>query len=78
MKRLIILLSFIFCFGICKSQRIICNPMAPDDECAYAYVALKEFIDDSSLVVMLNTIAPLKESFNGITWQYNDKFYKKP
>ena len=75
MKKFILLFLFFFSFNIGKTQSVLCNPVADERECLYAYVALKEFIDDSNVVVIFNGMEPLHEAFNGLTWQYNKNLY---
>ncbi len=75
MKTLFTLLICLISFTSIKAQRIICHQAGPQDECFYAYVALKEYIVDTNLVVVFNSLEPLHPAFQGITWQYNKYFY---
>lgn len=74
MKRLLIILFFLINLK-CYSQRIICHPTTDPKECVLAYIALKTEIKDSNVLVLFNPITPLYESFDGVTWKYNNNLY---
>jgi len=75
MKNIFILLLFLCSCTSVNSQKILCHPTGPEAECFYAFVGLNEYIDDTSVVVMFNSIEPLHPAFQGITWQYNRYLY---
>ena len=58
-----------------KSQKIYCQPMSDPMECMLLYLAVKEFIGDTSVTIIFNPYEPLDDSFNGLTWKYNKKMY---
>ena len=75
MKAIFISLLFLLTFNPLKSQRILCHPTGPEVECFYAFVALKEYIEDSNVCVIFISLEPLHPVFQGITWQYNNYLY---
>ena len=76
MKKILILIAFLFSFNSLSSQKVLCHPMGSEKECLYAYLALIEYVEDTNVAVFFNTIEPLHPAFNGITWQYSKYLYQ--
>lgn len=74
MKKLLLILSLFLSLNT-FSQSIIAPPETPSDELLLAYRALKCFIDDDELTVMLQPFIPLNKNMHGLTKQYHKNLY---
>lgn len=75
MRKLLFLLVFLLFFNNSHSQKVYCQPMGEPEECILVYLAAKEFIGDTNLIIIFNPYEPLIQSLEGLTWQYNKNMY---